>query len=78
MVENGFKPLDTEWWHFTLENEPYPDTYFAFPVRAESVPGSTENLVQCEFCGGWYEEGNVFRNHVCPERDEAYAQEESD
>ncbi len=78
MVGNGFKPLDTEWWHFTLENEPYPDTYFAFPVRGESVPGSTENLVQCEFCGGWYEEGNVFRNHVCPERDEAYAQEESD
>ncbi len=21
------------WWHFTLENEPYPDTYFTFPVR---------------------------------------------
>lgn len=25
-------PLPEEWWHFTLENEPYPDTYFDFPV----------------------------------------------
>ena len=32
MVRNGFKPLDCEWWHFTLEDEPYPDTYFSFPV----------------------------------------------
>lgn len=37
MVQNGFKPLETEWWHFTLENEPYPDTYFTFPVESESV-----------------------------------------
>ena len=37
MVDNGFRPLDTEWWHFTLENEPYPDTYFTFPVTSESV-----------------------------------------
>ena len=33
MVRHGFKPLDSEWWHFTLEDEPYPDTYFTFPVR---------------------------------------------
>lgn len=32
MEENGFAPLDTEWWHFTLKNEPYPDTYFDFIV----------------------------------------------
>ena len=37
MIRHGFKPLDTEWWHFTLENEPYPDTYFEFNVSAESV-----------------------------------------
>ncbi len=37
MVENGFKPLDTEWWHFTLADEPYPDTYFDFPVSGDSV-----------------------------------------
>ena len=32
MVNNGIRPLPEEWWHFTLENEPYPDTYFDFPV----------------------------------------------
>ena len=34
MVRNGFQPIDCEWWHFTLENEPYPDTYFEFPVSS--------------------------------------------
>ena len=33
MLRHGFKPLETEWWHFTLKDEPYPDTYFTFPVR---------------------------------------------
>ena len=33
MVKHGFRPLTTEWWHFTLVDEPYPDTYFTFPVR---------------------------------------------
>lgn len=32
MIDAGFVPLDTEWWHFTLKNEPYPNTYFDFPV----------------------------------------------
>ncbi len=32
MVRNGFLPIDCEWWHFMLANEPYPDTYFNFPV----------------------------------------------
>ncbi len=35
MLRNGFLPLDCEWWHFTLDNEPYPDTYFEFPVSSE-------------------------------------------
>ena len=35
MVRSGFRPLDCEWWHFTLENEPYPDTYFEFPVSSD-------------------------------------------
>lgn len=35
MVRNGFNPIDCEWWHFTLNNEPYPDTYFEFPVSSE-------------------------------------------
>ena len=33
MVRHSFRPLAQEWWHFTLENEPWPDTYFTFPVR---------------------------------------------
>lgn len=35
MVRNGFIPIDCEWWHFTLDKEPYPDTYFEFPVSSE-------------------------------------------
>lgn len=35
MVKHGFRPLKTEWWHFILENEPWPDTYFTFSVRNE-------------------------------------------
>ena len=34
MVRNGFVPYECEWWHFTLEDEPYPDTYFSFPVSS--------------------------------------------
>ena len=33
MLKYGFKPIHTEWWHFTLRNEPYPDTYFDFDVE---------------------------------------------
>jgi zinc D-Ala-D-Ala dipeptidase len=33
MEKHGFKPYPKEWWHFTLKGEPYPDTYFNFPVR---------------------------------------------
>lgn len=33
MSKYGFKVLDSEWWHFTLVDEPYKDTYFEFEVR---------------------------------------------
>ena len=33
MMRHGFKPFPTEWWHFTLKDEPFPDTYFTFPVK---------------------------------------------
>ena len=33
MVRHGFAGIDSEWWHFTLVNEPYPDTYFDFPIE---------------------------------------------
>ena len=35
MLKHGFKPLSTEWWHFTLKDEPYPDTYFDFTVKQD-------------------------------------------
>ena len=35
MLAHGFKPLESEWWHFTLANEPYTDTYFNFPVTLD-------------------------------------------
>lgn len=33
MKRHGFVGLDSEWWHFTLQDEPYPETYFDFPIR---------------------------------------------
>lgn len=33
MAKHGFRSYEKEWWHFTLNNEPYPDTYFNFPVK---------------------------------------------
>ena len=33
MEKHGWRALSTEWWHFTLEGEPFPDTYFHFSVR---------------------------------------------
>lgn len=33
MIKAGFRPLKEEWWHFTLEDEPYPETYFDFVVK---------------------------------------------
>ena len=33
MLRHGFRPVGSEWWHFTLTNEPFPHTYFTFPVK---------------------------------------------
>ena len=35
MMRHGFVPIDCEWWHFTLADEPYPNTYFDFPVSSQ-------------------------------------------
>lgn len=32
MLNHGFKPYKNEWWHFTLKKEPFPNTYFTFPI----------------------------------------------
>ncbi len=37
MMRHGFRPLEEEWWHFTLEDEPYPNTYFTFPINSDSL-----------------------------------------
>lgn len=37
MVRGGFLPLDCEWWHFTLQGEPYPDCYFDFPLSSRAL-----------------------------------------
>jgi len=33
MEKHGFKSYEKEWWHFTLIDEPFPDTYFDFPIE---------------------------------------------
>ncbi len=33
MEAEGFQAYDMEWWHFSLQPQPYPDTYFNFPVK---------------------------------------------
>ena len=33
MEKHGFKSYEKEWWHFTLKNEPFPNTYFDFPIE---------------------------------------------
>ena len=48
MIEHGFLPSEEEWWHFTLEDEPYPDTCFTFPVCAASVAAAPEESADAE------------------------------
>ena len=39
MLRHGFRAYGEEWWHFTLVNEPYPDTYFTFPLNSDVLCG---------------------------------------
>jgi len=34
MEYSGFSSYECEWWHYTLKHEPYPNTYFDFPIKA--------------------------------------------
>lgn len=34
METSGFSAYDREWWHYTLVDEPYPNTYFDFPIKS--------------------------------------------
>ena len=39
----GFTAYESEWWHYSLRDEPYPDTYFDFPITQPlSTPGFAE------------------------------------
>ena len=42
MTKHGFRPLAEEWWHFTLEKEPYPDTYFTFSINSKNIVNSAD------------------------------------
>ena len=42
MENSGFTGIREEWWHFTLAKEPYPDTYFTFPVNSALLPGEKD------------------------------------
>jgi len=44
MESCGFIPYPSEWWHYTLKDEPYPDTYFDFPI----TPSIQESRVVSE------------------------------
>ena len=44
MMKHGFRPLEEEWWHFTLDDEPYPDTYFTFPINSDSLAETAGQL----------------------------------
>lgn len=37
MESHGFTNYENEWWHYTLDDEPYPETYFDFPVTRRSL-----------------------------------------
>ncbi len=37
MLKYGFKQSIREWWHFVLIDEPFPDTYFDFPINSDSI-----------------------------------------
>ena len=43
MRKFGFEVIDSEWWHFYLKNQPFPNTYFDFEVCRESLNQNKEN-----------------------------------
>lgn len=38
MEKHGFENYDREWWHYTLSAEPFPETYFDFPIEPPDTP----------------------------------------
>jgi D-alanyl-D-alanine dipeptidase len=46
MNEQGFQGLKEEWWHFSFKPEPFPTTYFDFPIR-----GPCPSIIQDSLLG---------------------------
>ena len=44
MEGSGFEPFEYEWWHYVLKDEPYPNTYFDFPISNETLRDLNERL----------------------------------
>ena len=42
MGRHGFKNYEKEWWHYTLENEPFPSTIFDFPIEPREPANDTK------------------------------------
>ena len=67
MVKFGFKPINTEWWHFTLIDEPYKDEYFDFPVSKKLDVVFDENKnkkINIEVIGDYIDNsGNIDYNY---------------
>jgi zinc D-Ala-D-Ala dipeptidase len=49
MEDCGFNSYECEWWHYTLGHEPYPDTYFDFPI-ATPAPGEGQGVGAFSLC----------------------------
>ncbi|MCR5330919.1 MAG: haloacid dehalogenase-like hydrolase [Lachnospiraceae bacterium] len=63
MLKHGFKPLEEEWWHFTLENEPYPDTYFTFSVNSVNIRDEAPD-VHAEILSYWNDDAKAKKEIV--------------
>lgn len=44
MIKHHFKPYDSEFWHFTLQNEPFPHTQFNFKICSLSLSTKENTL----------------------------------
>jgi D-alanyl-D-alanine dipeptidase len=45
MEASGFNAFDCEWWHYSLKDEPFPNTYFDFPVAFEPTKEAEKKIV---------------------------------
>ncbi|CAF2145660.1 unnamed protein product [Rotaria magnacalcarata] len=44
MEQAGFTNYDKEWWHYTLNNEPFPNTYFDFDIDSSYSCGNRNEM----------------------------------